>query len=100
VKVHGAQLVVCLIPVGAVDPAYVDFWRPWPRYFSYMLSADARHRRLAVALRQTGVPFFDLRDDLDGVAGAYRLTDGHWSERGTEIAAVRVARELVKLRRN
>jgi hypothetical protein len=99
-KENGVQLVVALIPVGTADPAYVDFWRPWPKYFSTSLSADARHRRLAVKLRQTAVPFFDLRDDLGGVPGTYRLADGHWTERGTEIAAARVARELTKLRRN
>jgi hypothetical protein len=95
-KEHGVPLVVGLIPVGTVDPAYVDFWRFWPRYFSASLSADARHRRLAVALRQTGVPFFDLRDDLNGVAGTYRLTDGHWTTRGTEIVADRISRQLLK----
>lgn len=99
-KENGVPLVVALIPVGTVDPAYVDFWRPWPKYFSTMLSADARHRRLAVKLRQTAVPFFDLREDLGGVPGTYRLTDGHWTERGTEIVAGRVTRELMKLRRN
>ncbi|SEP48259.1 hypothetical protein SAMN02990966_07009 [Rhodospirillales bacterium URHD0017] len=98
-KENGVQLVVMLIPVGTVDPAYVDFWRAWPKYFSNSLSADARHRRLAVKLRQTAVPFFDLRDDLGGVPGTYRLTDGHWTERGTEIVAGRVARELMKMRR-
>jgi hypothetical protein len=97
-KENGVQLVVALIPVGTVDPAYVDFWRLWPKYFSTSLSADARHRRLAVKLRQTAVPFFDLRDDLGGVPGTYRLTDGHWSERGTEIVADRVSRELLKMR--
>jgi hypothetical protein len=99
-KENGVQLVVMLIPVGTVDPAYVDFWRPWPKYFSTSLSADARHRRLVVKLRQTAVPFFDLRDDLGGVPGTYRLTDGHWTERGTEIVAGRVSRELMKMRRN
>ena len=38
--------------------------------------------------------------DLAGVPGTYRLTDGHWTERGTEIVAARVARELMKMRRN
>ena len=99
-KENGVQLVVMLVPVGTVDPAYVDFWRAWPKYFSTSLSADARHRRLAVKLRKTAVPFFDLRDDLGGVPGTYRLMDGHWTERGTEIVAGRVARELQKMRRN
>lgn len=99
-KENGVQLVVALIPVGTADPSYVDFWRWWPKYFSPSLSADARLRRLAVKLRQTNVPFFDLRDDLGGVAGTYRLTDGHWTEQGMEIVSGRVTRELLKMRRN
>ncbi|CAN5883549.1 hypothetical protein BH11PSE3_BH11PSE3_03610 [soil metagenome] len=98
-KANGFQLVVALIPVGTGDPAYVDFWRLWPKYFSYALSADARHRSLAEGLRRTGVPVIDLRDDLNGIPGTYRLTDGHWTQKGTEIVADRLARELLKLRR-
>jgi hypothetical protein len=94
-KAHGSQLFVALVPVGAVDPNYVEFWRPWPRYFSYSLSADARHKRLAAELRQQGMQVIDLREDLDGVRGTYRLTDGHWTELGTEIVAERVSRALL-----
>ena len=46
-KAKGVKLFVALAPVGVVDPDYVDFWQPWSKYFSYQLSADARHRRLA-----------------------------------------------------
>ncbi len=99
-KENGVPLVIALLPVGTVDPAYIAFWQPWPKYFSTSLSADARHRRLAVALRQTGLPFIDLRDDLAGVPGTYRLSDGHWTEKGSEIVANRVSRELLKLKKN
>jgi hypothetical protein len=94
-KAHGAQLVVALIPVGVVDPAYAEFWRPWPRYYSYSLSADARHKRLAQALRRNGVKVVDLREALDGVRGTYRLTDGHWNDRGTHIAAEQISKALL-----
>jgi hypothetical protein len=94
-KAHGARLFVALAPVGTVDPDYVAFWKPWPQYFSYSLSADARHKRLAAALRQRGMQVIDLREALDGVRGTYRLTDGHWTELGTQIVADRVARALL-----
>jgi hypothetical protein len=58
------------------------------------LSTDARHRRLAVALRQNGLQVVDLREVLDGVRGTYRLTDGHWTDRGTQLSAQRVADTL------
>jgi hypothetical protein len=95
VKARGIKLFVALAPVGIGDPEYVAFWKPWPRYFSYTLSADARHRRLASALRERGTPVIDLREALYGVRGTYRLTDGHWTELGTQIAADQVARALL-----
>ena len=94
-KAHEAKLFVVLEPVGIGDPDYVAFWKPWPRYLSYQLSADARHKRLAATLRQRGMQVIDLREALDGVRGSYRLTDGHWTELGTQIAADRVARALL-----
>lgn len=95
----GARLVVSLAPSGVVDPDYVEFWRPWSRYFSYNLSSDARHRRLAGELRKRGLSVVDLRDSLKSVAGTYRLTDGHWTERGTDIVAQRMSRELMDVRK-
>jgi len=92
---HGIKLFVALAPVGIVDPDYVEFWRPWPRYFSYTLTSDARHKRLAAELRRRGLQVIDLRQDLDGARGSYRLTDGHWTELGTEIVADRVSRALL-----
>jgi hypothetical protein len=94
-KAHGVKLFVALAPVGIGDPEYVAFWKPWPRYLSYSMSADARHRRLAAALRQRGMSVIDLRDALAGVRGSYRLTDGHWTDLGTQIAADRVAQALL-----
>jgi hypothetical protein len=94
----GARLVVALAPTGVVDPDYVEFWRPWSRYFSYNLSADARHRRLAGELNKRGLSVVDLRDTLNGVAGTYRLTDGHWTEKGTDIVAQRLAGALLEIR--
>ena len=96
-KDNGARLLVALAPVGAVDPGYVDFWRPWPRYFSYALSSDARHRHLAALLADRGIPFIDLRQDLAGAPGTYRVIDGHWTEHGTDVVADRLARELLAL---
>lgn len=56
------------------------------------------HRALRAALLAKGVPFVDLEDDLKGIPGTYRLSDGHWTELGTDIAAKRLATELMKLR--
>lgn len=98
VTANGKRLVIALIPVGTVDPDYAEFWRPWPRYYSFSMSADARHRRLAAALRQNGLQVVDLREALDGVRGTYRLTDGHWTDRGTQLSAARIADALLSAR--
>lgn len=97
-QAKGVKLIVALVPVGIVDPAYVEFWRPWPKYFSYSMSADVRHRRLATALRQRGMPLIDLRETLNGIPGTYRVTDGHWTLLGTQIVAERISNELLAVR--
>jgi hypothetical protein len=88
-----------MAPVGVVDPAYVEFWRPWPRYYSYNLSADARHRKLVAALARQGVEAIDLRQDLLGIRGTYRVADGHWTDLGHDIVADRLSRLLLALDR-
>ena len=95
---NGIRFFVAMIPVGTVDPDYVAFWKTWPNYFSYNFWAEARHRKLVAALRANGVPTVDLAEDLDGVPGTYRIDDGHWNERGTELVAARLSRELLGLR--
>jgi len=95
---HGIKFTVALAPLGTVDPNYVDYWRHWPRYYGLSLAAEARTKRLAVRLRESGVPFVDLREDLAGQAGTYRLIDGHWTVRGHEIVAARMAKEILQLR--
>jgi len=61
---------------------------------------EASHRALRKELEAKGVPTIDLQDDLKGVRGSYRVSDGHWTEYGTEIAAKRIAAELLKLRQH
>ena len=96
-RAHGIPLLVFLAPVGSVDPSYVDFWKPWPRAYSWNLICNEWLNRLVASLRQTSVRFVDLRDDLQGVAGTYRKLDGHWSRKGEAIVADRMARELKRL---
>ena len=56
------------------------------------------HRVLRAALLAKGLPVADLEDNLKGIPGTYRLSDGHWTELGTDIAAKRLAAELLKPR--
>jgi len=87
-------LRVYVIPTANVSPDFVEFWKPWPRYLGWYVFSDVRHQKLVDALHHSTVPFVDLRPDLLGVRGAYRLTDAHWSARGVQIVAKRVYGEL------
>lgn len=95
---RGVKFLVALIPVGTVDPDFVAYWQPWPRYYAFTLLADARHKAMAVAMARTTIPFVDLTDDLQGMRGTYRKTDMHWTEAGHEVVAARLAAELTRLR--
>jgi hypothetical protein len=97
-KSRGVPFITVLAPVGTVDPAYVEFWKPWTRYYSWNLLCDEWHRGLAELLPASGVKFVDLRRDLEGIPGTYRLLDGHWTQKGETIVADRIARELASLK--
>jgi len=50
-------------------------------------------------LSRTSIRYVDLRKDFEGVRGAYRRSDAHWTDKGVEIAANRVFQELRRLER-
>jgi hypothetical protein len=52
---HGIPLLVFLVPVGSVDPEYADFWKPWPRAYSWNYICDERGTRLASSLSNSGI---------------------------------------------
>ena len=93
---HKVPLQVFLVPVGSVDPDYVEFWKPWPRAYGWNYLCDEWLSRLAAALGKTRIRFVDLRDELNGISGTYRKLDGHWSRKGVAIVADRVQKELVQ----
>jgi hypothetical protein len=97
---RGVKFLIAMAPSPAIDPEYAAFWSPWPRYRSFPMARLAWHRALRAALAAKGLPVADLEDDLKGIAGTYRLSDGHWTELGTDIAARRLAIELMKMRLN
>jgi hypothetical protein len=94
---HGVRSKVFAIPVGRVDPEYVEFWRPWPRSYAWNRICDDREERLAAAATRAGIELVRLREVLAGEPGTYRKRDGHWTEKGQAIAARRIALELKKL---
>ena len=96
---RGVPLVLFIVPPGTVDPDYVDFWKPWPRFYAFNVIADYRQDRLLEALSGTSIRYVDLRKDFEGVRGAYRRSDAHWTDKGVEIAANRVFQELRRLER-
>lgn len=96
-KKRGVPLIVFLAPMGSVDPDYAEFWKPWPRAYSWNYICDVWQTRLADALSKAGIRHVDLRQDLNDVPGTYRKLDGHWSKKGLAIVADRVDRELKPL---
>jgi hypothetical protein len=91
---RGMPMIVFLVPMGSVDPDYVEFWKPWPRTYSWNYICDEWHSQLAAALKKAGIRHVDLRQSLANVPGTYRKLDGHWSQKGVAIVADRVETEL------
>ena len=91
---RGIPLVVFLIPMGSVDPDYAEFWKPWPRAYSWNHICDEWAAQLAARIGKTDIRFVNLRTALEGIPGTYRKMDGHWTQKGEAIVADRVASEL------
>jgi hypothetical protein len=96
-KAHKVPIRVFVIPPATVAPDFVEFWKPWPRYLSWYVLSDVRHQRFVEALDHAGVPVVDLRKDLLGVPGTFRMSDAHWTEKGLNIAAQRVFTEMRRM---
>ena len=95
---RGVPLSVFLVPMGSVDPEYVEFWKPWPRAYSWNHICDEWHAQLAAELGKAGIRHVDLRPTLEGIPGTYRKMDGHWSQKGEALVADRIKAELEALR--
>lgn len=98
-RARGVPLVLFIVPPGSVDPDYAAYWKPWPRFYAFNVISDYRQDRLLEVLAGTSIRHVDLRRDFEGVRGAYRRSDGHWTDKGVEIAANRVFQELRRLQR-
>lgn len=76
----------------------VNFARAGADYTAVELSeeyiSEARHIRLVKKLKELKIRFADLREDLQGIKGAYRKTDGHCTEKGHKVASERVLKEI------
>jgi hypothetical protein len=94
---HHVPVRIFIIPTANVSPDFVEYWKPWPRYFSWYVLSEVRRQRLITALGRTTVPFVDLTSDFQGKTGVYRMTDAHWTEKGVGIAADRIYSELTKI---
>lgn len=96
-RARGVPLLLALAPVALVDPTFADFWKPWPRFFGWNYLSDVRHRQLATALAGTDIHVVDLRTELAGIPNTYRKADAHWTEKGLDIVARRLTREIEAL---
>ncbi len=97
-RANGIKLLIAVATMGTVDPSYVEFWKPWPRYYSWSVREEVARRHLIAAMRARGLAPVDLEEDMQGISGTFRLSDGHWTALGTSIVAKRIADELIKLR--
>jgi hypothetical protein len=96
-QAQGVPILFFAIPVGSVDPDYARFWQSWPLTDTWNRFCAELHRQLVDAAVREGLPLIDLGPDLAGIPGTYRKLDGHWTQRGEDLVADRVARELSRL---
>ena len=94
---QGVPILFFAISIGNVDPDYARFWKSWPLTDTWNRFCAELHRQLVEAAVRERLPLIDLAPVLAGIPGTYRKLDGHWTRRGEDIVADRVARELARL---
>jgi len=90
----GVPLVTVLCPGAGVDPEYMAFWSPWPKFRGKNVLFEARQAEMGRQLREKGLNCLDLAEVLQGVENTYRKTDAHWNGRGHRLVAQRLAEEI------
>ena len=94
-------MIVFLIPYDQnVDPETREFWSPWYHNDIYAPWLQVQRGALFQMLQKYEIPVVDLAESLDGVPGAYRKFDGHWTEKGHAIVAEKVVHVIDKLNDN
>ena len=96
---RGIGLTVVVVPEAfQVDSRMCEQWKPL---------ADMRHltqpcrdasARFCRRLTADGVELIDLHDVFQDVPGTYLNVDGHWSQKGVELASDAIASKLSELR--
>ena len=87
-------LAVFFIPMAEnVDLAYREFWAPWYEGKTEPSLSEITEF-LKVKLAQEETPAINLTDVLKGIPDTYRKFDGHWNEKGQQIAAGKIVKYL------
>ena len=70
-----------------VDGRMVEEWRPLTEMKTLTSTCRTTSHRLIERAQRDGVETIDLHESFDGVSGTYLNLDGHWSEKGVNLAA-------------
>jgi hypothetical protein len=91
-------LSIFLIPLAEnVDPEYRKFWSPWYQGNKHASWLRVQRMTLFNTLKQRKISVVDLAEVLEGIPRTYRKFDGHWTEKGHQIIAERIAQVIITL---
>lgn len=91
----GVDFTLVVIPEAfQVDSRMIEQWRPLTDMQTLTATCRTTSERFAEQATNDGIRTLDLHDTFANVPGTYLNMDGHWSEKGTELAAESVAKSL------
>ncbi len=96
-KNKGIPFVLFLIPPASVDKEFSNYWKPFPKYYSWNLICEARHIKFINYLKEKKIPYVDLRDFLNNDTNTYRKSDSHWNVKGHKLVAKVIIDQILKL---
>ncbi len=92
---NDVRFTLVVIPEAfQVDSRMRDQWRPLANMRELTFACREAAAKLVARTQAAGIDTIDLHEALEGIEGTYLNLDGHWSDRGVEIAAQTLLRGL------
>jgi hypothetical protein len=92
---HGAEFTLVLVPEAfSVDAQMQREWESLIDMNEVMQHRSIAGEQLLRMAKRDGIHVIDLHVALNNTEGTYLNPDGHWSQKGADIAAAAVAKEL------
>lgn len=96
-EARNVGITLVIIPEAfQVDPRMVEQWKPLTDMRQLLSTCRTVAEQAVERAQSDGIATIDLQESFEGVPGTYLNLDGHWSDKGLDLAAEVIAARLLQ----